>query len=234
VTRSLFAPLFLVVVALACKSSQAAIIARDFLTPGDNLLTYDSTSGREWLDVTHTAGLTREQVAHLLGADQQLAGFRIASPLDVVLLAKSAGYDETQPKSRQQFEIANRLIDHLGKTAVIEIVINTYDGPHSFPVAPETLVWRISDAYLNHGDNAGWVPFGIMANGMINSRQVVASPQLTAIGSDVEYPGIIETPVSRGVWLFREAVPEPRTIAMLFGVLLFQATCSPRCRRATP
>jgi len=43
-----------VLLALCSSLASGAVISRDWKTPGDGLLTYDTVSGREWLDLTYT------------------------------------------------------------------------------------------------------------------------------------------------------------------------------------
>ena len=40
---------------LAAVQSQAAVFERDWLAPGDGLLTYDDVNKREWLDLSVSA-----------------------------------------------------------------------------------------------------------------------------------------------------------------------------------
>ena len=41
--------------------SQAAIVSADWKTAGDNLITRDTTSGLDWLDLTETTSVGRQK-----------------------------------------------------------------------------------------------------------------------------------------------------------------------------
>ena len=86
----------------AVDRTRADIISVDWIAAGDNLLTRDLVTGREWLDLTETllpegdADDLPERFAQFLsrlepGGD--LIGFRVAGTSDVVGLAISAGVE---------------------------------------------------------------------------------------------------------------------------------------------
>lgn len=58
---------------------QAAIVDRDWINSGDDLITFDSNSGLEWLDVAQYKTDSTSIVENLLLSDVNLAGFRYAS-----------------------------------------------------------------------------------------------------------------------------------------------------------
>lgn len=78
----------------------AAVIERDWKTPGDGLLTYDDVNKREWLDLTESRLLRfampgdslvdvyQAVVAETLPGGEY-AGFSLAKNEDVLLLAES-------------------------------------------------------------------------------------------------------------------------------------------------
>ena len=77
-------------------SLPAAVIERDWQTPGDGLLTFDTVNQREWLDVPES--LLSIYGAFELVVDEtapggDFEGFRAAKQVDVLALAESAGID---------------------------------------------------------------------------------------------------------------------------------------------
>ena len=73
--------------ALVLSSSvNAAIISTDWQTSGDNLITTDTESGLNWLDLTETNGLSYNYVSSQLGVGGQFEGFRYATSDEVVAL----------------------------------------------------------------------------------------------------------------------------------------------------
>jgi hypothetical protein len=86
----------------------AAVISRDWKTPGDGLLTYDDVNKREWLDLSQTVlsqfpGATREDkfqyVVSQLPPGGLFGGFSVAKSNDVSALAVSAGINISVPTS---------------------------------------------------------------------------------------------------------------------------------------
>jgi hypothetical protein len=97
-------PLLAVVASLVSQGLHAAVISRDWKTPGDGLLTYDDVNQREWLDLPTTLlsqfpGVGREgkfqYVVAETGIGGLFAGFAVATRVDVSALAVSAGIDVT-------------------------------------------------------------------------------------------------------------------------------------------
>ncbi len=97
----------------------AAIYERDLWTSGDGLLTYDSQSNSEWLDLTETRDWATVDLAAALAPGGQYSGFRIATANEVGDLAASAGVEWVSSDLRTilqwpQTTAALELIDHLG------------------------------------------------------------------------------------------------------------------------
>lgn len=72
--------------ALLSTNSIAAIISTDLYALGDNLLTQDSRSGLEWLDLTETNNMTFNEVSSELGTGGMFEGWRYATNEEVVSL----------------------------------------------------------------------------------------------------------------------------------------------------
>lgn len=75
--------------ALASTLSQAALVERDFATAGDGLLIYDSISGREWVDVTHTGGMSVNDFFNT--SIYAGNGFHLATTADITQFFMNAG-----------------------------------------------------------------------------------------------------------------------------------------------
>ena len=79
--------------AVVSSNVSAALISADFETVGDNLITHDSISGLDWLDLSETRSLSYDYVSGQLGAGGQFDGFRYATTLEVIDLWASFGVD---------------------------------------------------------------------------------------------------------------------------------------------
>ena len=73
------------------QASMAAFVARDLHVVGDGLLTFDSVTNLEWLDVTASVGRSYNDVATQLGGGGDFAGFRYATLGEMETLYQDAG-----------------------------------------------------------------------------------------------------------------------------------------------
>jgi hypothetical protein len=178
----------------------AAVISRDWKTPGDGLLTYDDANQREWLDLTESRlsmfqGATLEQrfqnAVSQLAPGNIFAGFAVATSRDLTTFANSAGIDA----STSDF------------------------GENSAPIS--TLIALVSSTVANP---APGTDFSI---GLLNELRTSPTSgrlmgQFYAIpssGRNGEAGLLFSTEIEPfqtsgfGVWMFRE-VPEPRSLSI--------------------
>jgi len=73
--------------------AHAAITGVDWLAPGDSLITHDSTSGLNWLDLTETNEMSRDYVLTQLVPGGLFEGWRYATSAEVVSLWSAFGVD---------------------------------------------------------------------------------------------------------------------------------------------
>ena len=80
-----------VAIALAASASNvsAALVTRHLLQPGDDLLTFDTSTRLLWLDLTATAGLSYNEA--LASTYVSSMGYRFATPNELLTLYTSAG-----------------------------------------------------------------------------------------------------------------------------------------------
>ena len=69
----------------------AAVVSTDWLTAGDNLITHDTVSGLDWLDLTETNDLSYDFVSGQLVTGGQFAGWRYATNTEVITLWNNFG-----------------------------------------------------------------------------------------------------------------------------------------------
>jgi hypothetical protein len=73
--------------ALALSTSvNAALVSKDWKDTGDNLITRDTVSGLEWLDMTETNDMSYNFVSLQLDVGGQFEGWRYASSEEVIIL----------------------------------------------------------------------------------------------------------------------------------------------------
>jgi hypothetical protein len=68
----------------------ADLLERDWLSPGDNALLYDSVSDLEWLDLDQNAGESYNTISALLGSGAPYEGFRYATGEEITGLFLNA------------------------------------------------------------------------------------------------------------------------------------------------
>ena len=91
----------------AASAAKAELIERDWLAPGDGLLTYNPATGREWLDVTQTFlqpyGDTIDGAVAIAKLDLEpggrFEGFTLAGRAEVIELGEALGFIDSFPES---------------------------------------------------------------------------------------------------------------------------------------
>ena len=110
-----------VVLLCAAGSVSAALISWDWKTPGDNLLTYDSATGLDWLDWTESTNRSYNDVLTQLGPGGEFEGFRHASTDEVHTLFEHAGIPDIPGYTAANYTPVTELQALLGIT-------RTYSG----------------------------------------------------------------------------------------------------------
>ncbi len=184
---------------LAC----AAVISRDWKTPGDGLLTYDDVNQREWLDLSQTIlssqfpGADREsRFTYVVGQTSSggsFQGFTAATVADVTALAQSAGIDTTTLNYTLNHTATSTLQELLGITAVFPTGNTTSGLLSELTTLPTmTVRKRVNFTVSLIDDRAGFQ--------IVNEVDLLLSPP----------PGMM---------LYR-AVPEPASILIAVACLL--------------
>jgi len=84
---------------VASFSVSAAIISVDWQAGGDNLITRDTISKLDWLDLTETSQMTYSTVFAALAEGGQFDGWRYATSEEVITLWDQFGVDLSNPSS---------------------------------------------------------------------------------------------------------------------------------------
>jgi len=175
----------------------AALISIDYLNPGDNLITLDTNSGLEWLDLTVTQGMSTDAVQSSAYITRE--GFQYALLSDVTTLFNNAGitlFSRGGPISSGQINEINSLITLTGATTVKSNGLLTSEGmlnPFITPSGPLSGEWAFK-AELNVLNSSMY--YASVAKGEPLSQSAVAAQ----IGSYLVRPSPV--PVPAAVWLF--------------------------------
>jgi hypothetical protein len=99
--------------------AQAALISVDYAASGDGLITRDTATGLDWLDLTETAGLSYSGV--LSTSFVTMDGFRYATETEVGQLFTNAGGSPTATVvfTSGNFEPARLLLNLMGCTSFL-------------------------------------------------------------------------------------------------------------------
>lgn len=172
--------------------SQAALVPADLSTPGDALVTMDTNTGLEWLDLTQTVGLSYSSVAGGIGGWVGL-GFSFADVAQVQTLFTDAGIvNFTGTVVPENYQGASLLVSLLGQTA---------SGPSGEPLGS-----GFADLVPFSSTLVGAGGFGVFA-GNTGSATIMNYGMWTKTQSSP----------TMGVYMVRAVapVPEPSTIALL-------------------
>lgn len=109
--------------------AQADLVHADWLVRGDKLLTRDTETGLEWLNVEQTYRRSKAEVAQLFGVAQEFEGFRFARLDEYQTLLKNAGipltFDKAEPSNNffagemKNAKAALTLMDLMGYAAFL-------------------------------------------------------------------------------------------------------------------
>lgn len=196
-----------ILLAFGCNAN-AALLERDweFSPQGNHLLTIDTNTQLEWLDLTVTAGLSKEAVLSLLSVDPQFTTFRYATISEWQSLVEASG-----------------------------ISLSLMGGYHSELYDPVvSLMSMLGTTYFTIGDNNATQ--GMLADqyGTCCARRTYMeirhdSGDVARVIDNWSYPVWQQAP-QIGSYLVRAAspVPEPRSVALFVCGITIVALASRR------
>ncbi|PHR88861.1 MAG: hypothetical protein COA78_36210 [Blastopirellula sp.] len=177
---------------------QAAIVAADWQSSGDNKLTVDTATGLAWLDLTETFSLSYNAVSPLLASGQSLDGFRFATAQEVHTLMSNAGLYVAQS--------TDTFTPTPGQVAAVDFLA---------PLLGETLSLTYGSDY--YGSR------GVVENPLLSGNGLMVGFYYKNSGAtyvnDYFNHSLSSTGGGKGVWLVQdtEATPEPTSLA-IFGI----------------
>jgi hypothetical protein len=168
-TPHLLATVVFGTIALMAPSAQAALLAGDLATTGDGLITKDSRTGLEWLDLTATRGASYEAVAAGLGGYTTQKGFRLANGAEVDELFASA--------------LEGKVASVVSTPTVNELFTETYSAAVEINILLG-VTFRMSGPGFEFNGSAGYVA-PVSATGTVTSL-TIASEFTSASNSPVQ------------------------------------------------
>jgi hypothetical protein len=193
--------LILLVLLFPALHAEAAVMSRDWKTPGDGLLTFDTVNKREWLDLSQTIlnsqfpGATLDQryqfVVGELNSGGLFSNFTVATADEVRALAVSAGIDISDRPS------AANVAPVMALGELISFTINPSGGGNGNKLSVGLL------------DDVSEPPLSARV-GAIFSVEYAATPDRAGlrITSNSDF---LEPPRTPAVYLLR-AIPEPSSL----------------------
>ena len=194
---------------LFAPAARAELVERDWLAPGDGLLTLDTSTGLEWLDLSQSLlddfpGVLAEDRYQAVLAETlpggRFEGFRAAEADEAEQLALSAGVDPSTIDFDTNEAALLGLFDLISPTVVV---------PGSITIS----VGLLDEIEFNVPNNS-FVRFGFVV--ALSNRD-----NFSDFAINDEYFFFSErTEVPSGVALVRQAVPEPAACCVMTGALL--------------
>lgn len=97
--------------------ANAAMISSDWMTANDGLITTDSISGMEWLDWSHTASRSYDDISSKFGFGMEFHGFRYATQMELTELYTNVGFTFPTNVGSSNVSIVPDFLSFFGVTA---------------------------------------------------------------------------------------------------------------------
>ena len=196
----------------------AAVVEHDFLAPGDGLLTYDDINQREWLDLPYVF-TSLDNIKSKMVPGEFLEDFKFATEEDVRNLNLSAGPSEYHESG------VDDLIDSLG---FIVRATGGVLGTLEFTLGQVAVGFDNGQPIFDDTNVVLQNIGGGLQPGNCNNPLYCNEPGrdfIVANAADYEgvagglpnnvFAGYLSTNDTGPFWLYRTAVPEPTSIALL-------------------
>jgi len=186
----------LLIIILNLQYARADLIVGDFLTPSDNFLITDTTTGQQWLSPTYTVGQNYNSIMGGWGELTTTYGFSLVSRDTLTTFLTSVGIDPYIP-SPSDYSTVLEIMNKFGDTYS--------DGAYQNLIGFTSTIIPPAAGYPNHVSAISLSAYHPLTQGQIGMTGIM---DMDGIGwSD-----------PTGAWLSRTVsapVPEPTTIALL-------------------
>lgn len=185
----------------------ALLFERDLYSEGDGLITYDSISGIEWLDLSVTRNLYYPYVVIRDQGGWLSAGWRISNEQEVDgFLGNNSGLSEGQGSGWIPSVQENRMVS----------LMEFFGVQYQSDIVGSSFSWRNYIVFDDGTDN-GWVGRAIFTTYFqVDANRLVTSSNSNWTSS---IDGVHSTHSQGGMFMVRDAapapVPEPSTIILL-------------------
>lgn len=175
------------------STANAALVSRDLYTAGDGLITYDTVSKLEWLDVAQTAARSWNDVSSQFGAGGDFAGWSYATRSQTSALYTQLGFNwsfDFRPNDPSFRTSYNTLISLFGGEKTTSPGNYRFRAMYADPYSPT---------------NPGWIPYVEITTSdqILGGRFFVETHEQTPSALNINsYLVRSEVPVPAAVWLF--------------------------------
>ncbi len=192
--------LFALSLALLAGRANSGLIEVDLFAPGDGLVTLDTDTGLEWLDLDQTDGLSFNDITINGAGGWAALGFAVAQQDQIAQLFANAGFIDTMdPSARPTHMVTNALAAEF--FALFAVTATDF---------PDTELLS-SALYEFDDDTIAFAAVSTRDTGAESSGASILPPDDRAIVRSKDF-----NPNFGGAWLVRQSsVPEPSTIALL-------------------
>jgi hypothetical protein len=116
---------FILTLTMLCTPffAHAAFVSLDWKTSGDALITRDTATGLEWLDITETTERSFTDVKSQFSVGGEFSGFRYASDTEVIQLLRNFGFNNFDSYYHaEDFQAGSDFFEYLGINSFIPAV----------------------------------------------------------------------------------------------------------------
>ena len=183
---------------LVSWNAHSSLVSEDWKTTGDNLITLDTITGLEWLDLTETRNISRDYVLTQFGSGGEFAGYRYATSAEVVdlwsnfgiNLNASAPFGSTGVNSNlitATSILGNPMCDYVCSWYPYGALGFTSDHPSGDP----TLYYELGSYYYPDSNTTYYVRTGQVATSSSGNSGILS-----------HYLVVAQVPVPPTLWLF--------------------------------
>jgi len=181
----------------------AVIISSDWQLAGDNLITQDTDSGLEWLDLTVTSNMSYNDVSAQLGAGGDYEGWRYATRVEIASLWDAFGGDSTfyYGLSSHNNGLFDLMAPYIGDLYCLSNGCSTGEGESWF-ITGDYFLNYTNQVYVSVANDRATHSFSLTEDLLDLNRNAYSLDYTFEYAGSALVREISTVPVPAAVWLF--------------------------------